>query len=134
MLDHVQVDLVTPERQFASLEAKLVEVPGTVGDFGVLPGHSPLISTIRAGVVTVHMEANVRQRYLVMGGVAEVTNERCTILGEYLEDISSVTREQADARLATAKKAEEAAITEEEKRNAARQQHIAEVLCRSFAV
>lgn len=130
--DMVHVDLVTPEQQFASVDATLVEVPGTMGDFGVLPGHSPLISTIRPGVVTIHTGA-AKQRYVALGGLAEVTAERCAILAEYLEDVSSVTREEADKRLAAARKAETEAVAEDEKRSAERELKIAEALALGLA-
>lgn len=124
----VQVDLVTPEKQFASVEATLVEVPGIMGDFGVLPGHSPLISTIRPGVVTIHTAGGQRQRYVAIGGIAEVTAERCTILAEYLEEVTATTREQVEKRLAEARKAEKEAVSEEDKRHAAREVKIAEAM------
>jgi F-type H+-transporting ATPase subunit epsilon len=129
----VQVDLVTPEKHVATVEATLVEVPGEMGDFGVLPGHSPLISTIRPGVVTVHLAANDTQRYLVLGGISEVTNTRCTILAEYLEDVTTVSHNDAERRLAEARKAENAAVTDEEKRLAEREVKIAEALAHSVA-
>ena len=131
MADLVHVDLVTPEKLFASTEAKLVEVPGEAGDFGVLPGHAPLISTIRPGVVTLHGETE-RQRFLVMGGMAEVTPERCTILAEYVEDVTSVTREQANERVVTAKKAATDAISDNDKRATARQVEVAEALAHAL--
>lgn len=129
----VQVDLVTPEKQFASVEASLVEVPGTMGDFGVLPGHSPLISTIRPGVVTIHVAGGQKQRYVALGGIAEVTTERCTILAEYLEDVSATSREQAEKRLAEARKSEKDAVGDDAKRNAERELKIAEALSLGLA-
>lgn len=131
--DLVQVDLVTPEQQFASVQATLVEVPGTMGDFGVLPGHSPLISTIRPGVVTIHSAMGGKHRYVVLGGISEVTTERCTILAEYLEDVSAVTRDQADKRLSQARKDVGTAYAEEEKRTAERELKIAEALVNGLA-
>lgn len=132
MADTVQVDLVTPERHFASTQAVMVEVPGGAGDFGVLPGHAPLISDIRPGVVTIHLDGGTRQRFLVMGGVAEVTPERCVILAEYLEDVSGTTRDQAASRLGQAKQAGTAAVSDEEKRVASRNLQIAEALAASL--
>lgn len=123
MAEFVQVDLVTPERPYASLLATLVEVPGVEGDFGVLPGHAPLISAIRPGVVTLHLEGGAKQRFLVLGGIAEVTAERCTILGEYLEEVSAITRDQATARLSDARRKLEAAIGDDARRSL--EQHVA---------
>jgi F-type H+-transporting ATPase subunit epsilon len=124
----VQVDLVTPEKHYASVDATLVEVPGTSGDFGVLPGHSPLISTIRPGVVTIHVAGGEKQRYVVLGGISEVTTERCTILAEYLEDASAVSREQAEKRLASARTAQNNAFDDQDKRAAERELKVAEAL------
>lgn len=131
MADYVQVDLVTPEKLYASVEATLVEVPGEAGDFGVLPGHAPMISSIRPGVVTLHAKGDTR--FLVMGGMAEVTPERCTILAEYVEDVTGVTRDAATSRVAEARNKVSAAVTEEEKAAAAREVSVSEALAHSLA-
>ena len=128
----VTVDLVTPEQQYASVEATMVEVPGTTGDFGVLPGHSPLISTIRPGMVTIHVASGTKQRYLVLGGISEVTTERCTILAEYLEEVTSLTREQANQRLSEARNALSAAVNDNDKRAAERELTIAQTIVDGF--
>ena len=60
----------------------MVVVPGSEGDFGVLHGHAPLISTVRPGVLEVFQGNKVEQRFLVVGGFAEVTPERCTVLAD----------------------------------------------------
>lgn len=128
MADFVQVDLVTPERLYASVEATLVEVPGSEGDFGVLPGHAPLISSIRPGVVTIHLVGGAKQRFVVIGGMAEVTTERCTILAEYLEEVTDVTREQANARLTEARKVLADALSDDAIALAEKQVQVAESL------
>ena len=74
--------LVMPERELLSTEADMVVVPGSEGDFGVLHGHAPLISTVRPGVLEVFQGSKADQRFLVAGGIAEVTPERCTVLAE----------------------------------------------------
>lgn len=128
MSEHVQVDIVTPEKPYASVQATLVEVPGVEGDFGVLPGHAPLISAIRPGIVTIHLDGQAKQRFVVLGGMAEVTPERCTILGEYVEEVSEMTRDQAAMRLTESKSALAAAISEEQVRTAEKHMLIAEAL------
>jgi F-type H+-transporting ATPase subunit epsilon len=83
MPDRVQFELVTPERLMLSTEVEMVVVPGTEGNFGVLPGHSPLISTIRPGMIDIYQtRAAISERIFVVGGLAEVTPERCTVLAE----------------------------------------------------
>lgn len=85
--------LVMPERELLNTEADMVVVPGTEGDFGVLAGHAPLISTIRPGVLEVYQGNKVEQRFMVVGGVAEVTPERCTVLADEVTPFEQVTAE-----------------------------------------
>ena len=74
----VSFRLVMPEREVLATEADMVVVPGSEGDFGVLHGHAPLISTVRPGVLEVLQGNKVEQRLIVVGGFAEVTPERCS--------------------------------------------------------
>jgi F-type H+-transporting ATPase subunit epsilon len=106
----MQFQLITPEREFFSGDANEVSIPGTEGDFGVLIGHAPLISTLRAGVVTIHMVDGKQQKIAVLGGVAEATTERCSVLAETAKSIDGVTREQAQALVDAAEKAVRDAI------------------------
>jgi F-type H+-transporting ATPase subunit epsilon len=82
MADRVQFELVTPERLLVSQDVEMVVVPGSEGNFGVLPGHSPLISTIRAGTIDIYENRVVTERFFVAGGIAEVTPEGCTVLAD----------------------------------------------------
>ena len=76
----------------------MVVVPGSEGDFGVLHGHAPLISTVRPGVLEVFQGNKVEQRFLVVGGFAEVTPERCTVLADEAVPFEQVTPEQLAER------------------------------------
>ena len=78
----MQFELVTPERLLISEPVEMVVVPGTEGNFGVLPGHALLISTIRPGTIEVYEGRTVTRRIFVVGGIAEVTPERCTVLAD----------------------------------------------------
>src|ERR1700761_2020827 len=82
MADRVLFELVTPERLVLSDQVEMVVVPGSEGDFGVLPGHAPLISTIRPGTIDVYENRAIKQRIFISGGLAEVTPERCTVLAD----------------------------------------------------
>ncbi|HKH66445.1 MAG TPA: ATP synthase F1 subunit epsilon, partial [Reyranella sp.] len=82
-------------------EADMVVVPGSEGDFGVLHGHAPLISTVRPGVLEVLQGNKVEQRFIVVGGFAEVTPERCTVLADEAVPFDEVTAEQLAERDAT---------------------------------
>jgi F-type H+-transporting ATPase subunit epsilon len=80
----MKFDLVTPDKLFASMEnVQHVACPGTEGDFGVLQGHMPLISTLRPGrAVTVRDDKGKETSYIVHGGFVEVTPTSVTILAE----------------------------------------------------
>ena len=90
--------LAVPEREILATEADMVVVPGSEGDFGVLPGHAPLISTVRPGVLEVIQGNKVGKRYIVVGGCAEVTPERCTVLADEATPFEDVTAEQLAER------------------------------------
>ena len=94
----VSFRLVMPERELLATEADMVVVPGSEGDFGVLPGHAPLISTVRPGVIEVFQGSKAEQRFLVAGGFAEVTPERCTVLADEAMPFETVTPEQLAER------------------------------------
>ena len=90
--------LVMPERELVNTEADMVVVPGSEGDFGVLHGHAPLISTVRPGVLEVIQDNKVDKRFIVVGGFAEVTPERCTVLADEATPFEEVTADQLAER------------------------------------
>jgi F-type H+-transporting ATPase subunit epsilon len=92
MAEKFQFELVSPERLLLSEPVDMVVVPGGDGNFGVLAGHSLLLSTVRPGVIDVYEGQSVTQRIFVAGGFAEVTPERCTVLAD-----EAVPVEQLDA-------------------------------------
>jgi F-type H+-transporting ATPase subunit epsilon len=65
----------------------------------VLPGHAPLISTVRPGVIEVYEGNTITERIFVAGGFAEVTGERCTVLAEEAAPLNDVNRAQVEADL-----------------------------------
>lgn len=74
-------ELVSPERLLLSDDVDAVEIPGTEGDMGILPGHAPVLSTLRPGVVTV-TRGGKAERIFVRGGFAEVNPQGLTVLAE----------------------------------------------------
>lgn len=84
MADLLNFELVSPERLLSSARVAMVVVPGSEGDFGVLPGHAPMMSTIRPGIIEVYATEGTTPsaRYEIDGGFAEVTPEGLTILAE----------------------------------------------------
>ncbi len=75
----LEVDLVSPERQVFSKSADMVIVSGSEGDFGVLPGHAPIISTIRPGALEVQDSNNI-EKLFISGGIIEVLADKVSIL------------------------------------------------------
>jgi F-type H+-transporting ATPase subunit epsilon len=82
MAERVQFELVTPERLLLSEMVEMVVIPGTEGNFGVLPGHAPLISSIRPGTIDVYEGQKVTRRIFIASGIAEVTPQRCAVLAD----------------------------------------------------
>jgi F-type H+-transporting ATPase subunit epsilon len=72
-------DLVSPEKVLFSGEVSQVDVPGSEGDFGVLAGHAPLVTTLRPGILVIYSERDA-QRIVVDGGFAEVGPSGLTVL------------------------------------------------------
>jgi len=101
----VAFSLVLPERELVTTESDMVVVPGSEGDFGVLPGHIPMITTVRPGVIELYDDGKVTARYMVAGGFAEVTPERCTVLAEEATPLADVTGDQLAGRLRQAEEA-----------------------------
>ena len=97
--DMVEFELVSPERLLLSRGVDMVVVPGSEGDFGVLPGHTPLVSTVRLGVIQVHEKGKVSERIFVAGGFAEVTPARCTVLAEQAVPVDEIDRAAAERQL-----------------------------------
>jgi F-type H+-transporting ATPase subunit epsilon len=97
--DKVEFELVSPERLLLSQQVDMVVVPGAEGDFGVLPRHAPLISTLRPGVIRVFEGREVKERIFVAGGFAEVTPERCTVLAEEAQRVGDIDLGKLDQEL-----------------------------------
>jgi len=101
MPEHVQFELVTADRLLLSEMVEMVVVPGTEGNFGVLPGHVPLISSIRPGTIDVYEGQTITRRIFVVSGIAEVTPERCTVLADEALSPDELDRGSIEAELQT---------------------------------
>ena len=113
MAETVEFELVSLDKLVISESVEMVVVPGAEGDIGVLPGHSPLIATVRPGLIDIHENGKIKDRIFVGGGFAEVSPTRCTVLAEEAFLIQEVNRVEAEARLENARrKIEEATEAE----------------------
>jgi len=91
-------ELVSPEKLVFSGEVEQVDVPGAEGDFGVLAGHAPFVTTLRPGILTVH-GGGAAQRIVVLGGFAEVSAQGLTVLADVAEAVEGIDRNMIVERI-----------------------------------
>jgi F-type H+-transporting ATPase subunit epsilon len=102
MADTFKFELITPERMLLSEDAAQVLVPGTEGEFTVLPGHAPTISALRPGVVDAALADARKVSVFVKGGLVEVDRDRLTVLAERAIPVEAMNAETIAAELETA--------------------------------
>jgi F-type H+-transporting ATPase subunit epsilon len=101
MADSVFFELVSPEKLLESGDVAMVVVPGTEGDFAVMPGLAPVVSTLRPGVIEVYRtEGSAPEKIFIHGGFADAAMNRLTILADDAVHVGHLTREAVDARVA----------------------------------
>ncbi|WP_075214120.1 F0F1 ATP synthase subunit epsilon [Mongoliimonas terrestris] len=94
-------ELVSPERLVLSTEVDQVDLPGVDGDFGVLANHSPFLTTLRAGVVTVRTGSDTT-RIFIRGGFADVSPTGLTVLAEKAVPVADLKADQIAAEIRNA--------------------------------
>lgn len=103
MADYIQLDVVTPERELLSRSVLEIVAPGSAGEFGVLPGHTPFLTTLKPGEVMARTED--RDLYMAIGGgFAEVTATHIILLAETAELADDIDLEKANEALELAQK------------------------------
>jgi F-type H+-transporting ATPase subunit epsilon len=100
-----QFNLVSPEKLLLNGQVDQVDVPGAEGDFGVLAGHTPFVTTLRPGILTVYRDGGT-MRVVVSGGFAEVGDAGLTVLADVAVPVEDVNR---DSFAGYVKEAEDAA-------------------------
>jgi F-type H+-transporting ATPase subunit epsilon len=111
-----ELELVSPERLLLSEPVDMAVIPGSEGDFGVLAGHSLMISTLRPGVIEVWQGETVVNRLFVAGGFAEVTDTRCTVLADEAVPVDEINAAEAQAAFEAARDALAAGETDASRR------------------
>ena len=86
-------DLVSPEKLAFSGEVDQVDIPGVEGDFGVLAGHAPVVAAIRPGILTI-TTAGKHEKIIVLGGLAEVSENGLTVLADVATSLDELDRAQ----------------------------------------
>ena len=103
MAEMMQFDLVSPERSLVSTLASAVQIPGAEGDLTAMPGHAPLITTLRPGILTVTGADGV-SHYAVTGGFAEIGAGGTTVLAERAYPRGADNRAAIEGHLEEARK------------------------------
>ncbi|WAC08632.1 MAG: F0F1 ATP synthase subunit epsilon [Thermodesulfobacteriota bacterium] len=96
MADVIHLDILTPEKTVFSDSIEAVTAPGTLGEFGVLPGHAALVTTLEIGEVVIKKD-NREYWVAISGGFAEVGNDKVTILAEAAEPAQEIDIKRAEA-------------------------------------
>jgi F-type H+-transporting ATPase subunit epsilon len=114
MAENIQLEVVTPEKAVVNEAVQTVVAPGVLGEFGVLVGHTPFLTSVKTGTIR-YIDAAGKENYLfVSGGFAEALPDKLTILAESAEkcqdidsDRASSSKERAEKRLADKEHKEE---------------------------
>ena len=102
MTETLRLEVVTPSRRILEGRASEVRIPGALGELGVLPGHTPLLTSLGTGEV-IWIDGNTTGRLVVQGGFAEVQPDAVTVLAAIAETIDEIDVETARTALAEAK-------------------------------
>tara|TARA_B100001250_G_C19214271_1_gene534998 strand:- start:104 stop:523 length:420 start_codon:yes stop_codon:yes gene_type:complete len=121
----VKFELVTPTELAVSEETDMVVIPGFEGDFGVLYGHTPVVTTIRPGVICMYTGDKITKSFFIEGGFAEANAEGCTVLAEGAMDVADISSEIAETRLLDAR----AALENSDNPATHKEIRIAEAMC-----
>jgi F-type H+-transporting ATPase subunit epsilon len=100
----MQFDLVSPERKLASIEATEIEIPGAEGDFTAMADHSPVLTTLRPGLLKVKAGSDVTE-YMVTGGFVEISPEATSVLAEQAVPRAEVSEDMINGLIADAEAA-----------------------------
>lgn len=104
MAEKLRLEMVTPYKHVLSQEVDEVTAPGTIGEFGILPGHTPLLTTLRIGELS-YRQGGETFHVAVNWGYVEVENDIVTVLVETAEPADEIDLERAKAALGRAEEA-----------------------------
>ncbi len=118
MASKITFDLVSPEKLLLSQAVDMVTIPGTEGYMGVLAGHAPVVSTLRAGMIDI-LNDGVDTRFFIRGGFAEISAAKITVLADEAIPMTELDVAVLEQRLRDAQDDEIAAKTDAERHKAA---------------
>ena len=112
MAERLRLDIVTPRCRVLECHADEVRLPGTLGELGILPGHTPLLTSLGTGEVK-WFDGDSTGRLVVQGGIAEVQPHAVTVLATIAEAIDEIDVEAARLVAAEAREALKSASADE---------------------
>jgi F-type H+-transporting ATPase subunit epsilon len=104
MAENIRLEVVTPEKSVVSEEAQIVMAPGSLGEFGVLSGHTPFLTTLKTGALKYKDESGRERFVFVSSGFAEALPDRVTVLAESAERRKDIDIQRAKAAVERAEK------------------------------
>ena len=91
----INVEIITPDKSAFKGEAKSITLPGTLGNFQVLPDHAPLLSSLEIGKIKIEFSNDKKEEYVTSGGTVEVRNNKIIVLVDSFETLSEIDVERA---------------------------------------
>jgi F-type H+-transporting ATPase subunit epsilon len=99
MAGNIRLEVVTPEKSVVSEEAQIVVAPGSLGEFGVLIGHTPFLTTLKIGTLR-YKDTEGKEHYVfINSGFAEALPDKVTVLAESAEKSDDIDQERAQSAL-----------------------------------
>jgi len=104
MAENIKLEIVTPDNMVVDEDAQIVMAPGTDGEFGILKGHTPFLTSLKVGTVK-YKDTSGKERFVfVSGGFAEALPDKVTILAESAERRRDIDQERAKKAMERAEK------------------------------
>jgi F-type H+-transporting ATPase subunit epsilon len=104
MAESIRLEVVTPEKSVVSESAQIVMAPGSMGEFGVLAGHTPFLTTLKTGALKYKDESGRERFVFVSSGFAEALPDRVTVLAESAERRKDIDVQRAESAVERAEK------------------------------
>lgn len=101
----LSVKIVTPQSTLAQANAHMVVVPGCEGEFGFLAGHTPLLTNLKAGFITLYDETNkILEQIFVLSGLCQIHQDKCVILTEEEVNLKDTNTEKLEQKISSLQK------------------------------
>ena len=104
MAENIRLEVVTPDKSVVSEDVQIVVGPGTLGEFGILHGHTPFLTTLNMGTVRYRDASGADRQVFISGGFAEALPDKVTILAESAERRRDIDIDRARSAMARAQK------------------------------